>query len=268
MSAGTSFYIAYASAPPRRLGDMSENSRLQIIQSHIAEHVSSPSLRHIRDFSVINKLAQKIIEGLDGTGSFWTKWNVPREALLKSAAECSIPVEDMRDFLNEMPGPELTATDVSQRLRALLEENLFLSYPTEKRKQGSLAIYEREKALGTELPAIIRAIQEHVEQEKERGRIEHEAYRRAYAESERISLEERYMSGADCKWTSLEKSKELYCRINGRAYCLSPTSDKMWNLHRIQSVEDTNGVFIGKYRYRRDAGKALAQLAYQAEPRR
>jgi len=41
---------------------------------------------------------------------------------LKSAALCWIPIEDLLTFLNQLPGPPLTKTDVSQRLRAFHEE--------------------------------------------------------------------------------------------------------------------------------------------------
>jgi hypothetical protein len=51
----------------------------------------------------------------------------PRETLLKSAAGCWIPVEALQEFLNGMPGPALTKTDVAQRLRAFEDEGY--SYP-------------------------------------------------------------------------------------------------------------------------------------------
>lgn len=165
-----------------------------------------------------------------------------------------------------MPGPALTTTDVAQRLRAFWEED-YGPYPDEALQPGCLAIYEKEKASGTELPAIIGALQEHVEREEERLRTEHEAAWRQRIEEERIALEQRFLSGADCKWTPVQKSKELYCRINGRSYRLSPTSDRMWNLHRIVSLEDSSGSWIGKYQRRGDATKVLTKLAYQPEPK-
>lgn len=63
----------------------------------------------------------------------------------------------------------------------------------------------------------------------------------------------------------MKKSKELYCRINGRTYQLSPTTDKMWTLRRIASVDDEDGLLIGKYRYRRDVTKVLAEVAHKEE---
>jgi len=81
-----------------------------------------------------------------------------REELAKAAAICWIPTEDLRVFLNRLPGPALTHTDVVQRLRAFWEEP-WAEYPDEELKAGCLALYEREKAFGTELPAIIGALQ-------------------------------------------------------------------------------------------------------------
>lgn len=176
-------------------------------------------------------------------------------------------MEDLRDFLNSMDGSHLTATDVIQRLRAFHDEP-FGSYPNEELQEGCLDIYGNEKSSGTELPAIIGRLQEHVEAEEQRLRSEREIAWRTRAQEEKDALEQRFRSGADCKWTQLGKSKEFYCRINGRPYRLSPTKDKMWNLHRIESERDVSGILIGTYRSRGDTRKVLAQVAYQPEPRR
>ncbi|HEY0218894.1 MAG TPA: hypothetical protein VGC26_03870, partial [Afipia sp.] len=206
-----------------------------------------------------------IIRILEAARPTWRKWEEPRETLLKTAAPCWIPIEDLRSYLNEMPGPTLTATDVAQRLRDYYEQP-YATYPNEDLKSGCLSLYEKEKADGTELPAIIGALQEYVEQEEERIRTEQQTAWRKRVEDERNALEQRFMSGADCKWTPLQRSKELYCRMNGRIYRLSPTIDKMWNLHRIRSIDDDNGYLIGKYQHRRDVTKIMAQVAYQPEP--
>ena len=42
--------------------------------------------------------------------------------------------------------------------------------------------------------------------------------RQRQIEETRIALEERLLFGADCKWTPLNKSAEVYCRTNGRTY--------------------------------------------------
>ena len=57
-------------------------------------------------------------------------------------------------------------------------------------------------------------------------------------EREREALERRFLSGADCKWTPVNGSKALYVRRNGRAYRLSPTKARRWDLFRIQEVGD------------------------------
>jgi hypothetical protein len=71
---------------------MTEDARIYIVKELIAEHTKSPSLRHVRDPYAINKLAHQIIRRLDGSNSAWKKWNGPREALLKSAAQCWIAI--------------------------------------------------------------------------------------------------------------------------------------------------------------------------------
>lgn len=245
---------------------MPDNDRVRAVTSLIAEHVKSPSLRHIRHHEMIWRLAEKIVRRLDRGSPLWRKWHDPRERLLRAAAACWIPIEDLREFLNEMPGPALTMTDVAQRLRAFHEEP-YGPYPNDELREGCLEFYTREMAQGTELPAIVGALQELVEQEEERLQRELQARLRAAREEEREQLELRFHSGADCKWTPLGGSRQLYCRINGRAYRLSPTPDKMWDLHRIESIDDQPGIQIGRYRMRGDVSKALANVAYQPEPR-
>ena len=170
--------------------------------------------------------------------------------MLRAAAECWIPREDLRQFLNSLPGPKLRATDVTERLRAVHEEP-YSSYP--------------EVAEGTEMPAIIGALQVLVEQEGERLRHKAKAAYRERQKEEQEALEHRFLSGADCKWTPVGGSKALYVRKSGRAYRLSPIKDKRWALFRIGDVDD-KGKLVGTYGSRRDASKALAKLAYEPEP--
>lgn len=195
----------------------------------------------------------------------WRKWDGLREPFLKSAALCWVPIEDLAAFLNELPGPPLTKTDVAQRLRAFHEEP-YESYPNEDVKVGCLALYEHEKAASTEMPAIVGALQEFVESEEQRLRDEQRAAGRRRAEEERIALEERFLAGADCKWTPIGNSEELYIRKNGRPFRLSPTKEKRWDLHRIESRE-VAGKIVGTYGTRGDANRVIAKLAYEPEPR-
>ena len=245
---------------------MQGDDRASIVHALIGEYLKSPSLRHIRDPYAVRKLAEAIVTRLDRGSGLWQKWTGPREALVKAAAPCWVPLDDLTDYLNAMSGPRLTRTDVAQRLRAVHEEQ-FSAFPNDELQAGCLALYEEEKAAGTELPAIVGALQEFVEVEEDRLRLERESAWRQRLEEERLALEERFLAGFDCKWTPLRKSKDLYCRINGRTYRLSPTADKMWQLHRLAHHDDSTGVSIGKYRRRGDATKALGQIAYADEPR-
>lgn len=241
------------------------DERIGTVARLIHRHVASPSLRHIRDPNAVNRLAEDIIREIDRKPSVWSKWGEQREALLKAASRTWTPVEDLRNFLNGMPGPTLTLTDVEQRLRAFHEEP-YEPYPNEDVREGCLALYEREKAAGTELPAIIGALQEYVEANEERLRREHEERWKRHREEERIALEQRFLAGADCKWTPLSRSKALFTRKNGRAYRLEPTKDSRWDLYRITDAEDP-GKIVGTYGTRGDANKALLKLAYEPEPR-
>lgn len=243
---------------------MPGDDRLQAIKHLLFNYARSPSLRHIRDPHTITVLANEIMRVVNGRNSIWLKWDEQREALVKSAVGCWIPLEDLRSFLNELPGPVLTITDVAQRMRVFEDEDYF-SYPKEELKPGCLTICEREKATGTELPAIIGLLRDHVEREEERLRVEQKERYEQSREQGRISREQRLLSGADCKWTQLAKSPDWHCRLNGRLYRLSPTKDKMWNLYRVRTVDDPNGSQIGKYQSRRDVSKVIAKVAYQLD---
>lgn len=246
---------------------MSEDERMWAVKSLLFDYVKSPSLRHIRDPHSVVKLARDIIRALDRSNSIWKKWDGQRELLAKSAVGCWVPVEDLRTFLNRMPGPSLTSTDVAQRIRAFEEEDYF-SYPKEELKHGCLALFEKEKAQGTELPAIIGLLREHVEREEDRLHEEQQRTYRQAQENARLKGEKRLLSGADCKWTQLRKSPHWYCRANGRTYRLSPTKDKKWDLFRVNDVSDEkDGALVGTYLYRGDATKAVAKMAYEPEPR-
>lgn len=246
---------------------MTEDERISEVRKVLADYVRSPSLRHIRDPYSLNALANEIVRRIDRGNAVWKKWDAQRELVLKSAIACWIPVDDMRTFLNSMPGPALTATDVAQRMRAF-EDEMYYSYPDERLQAGCLAIYEREKADGTELPAIIGLLRDHVEREEERLRAEHQEQYQRLREEERVAREQRLLSGADCKWTQLQKSRHWYCRANGRTYRLSPGENNLWTLHRVNSVsDDEKGAFIGKYQRRGDATKVVAEAAYRPEPK-
>lgn len=94
---------------------MPEDDSLQAIKHLLFNFVRSPSLRHIRDPHTIIVLANEIMGAVNGRNSIWLKWDEQREKLVKSAVGCRIPVDDLRDFLNKLPGPVLTTADVTQR---------------------------------------------------------------------------------------------------------------------------------------------------------
>ena len=246
---------------------MSEDERIWAVKELLFDYLKSPSLRHIRDAHSVIKLAHQIVRRINQGNSIWKKWDGQREVLLKSALGWWIPTDDLRDFLNRMLGPALTSTDVGQRLKAF-EADEHYAFPNEELQPGCLELFEKEKAQGTELPAIIGLLRDYVESEEERLHTERLDEYQRQREQDRIAREERLLSGADCKWTQLRTSQDWYCRLNGRTYRLSPTKDKKWHLHRVQSVsDDEEGPLIGKYRTRGDATKVVSEVAFRAEPR-
>jgi hypothetical protein len=120
---------------------MSEDERIWAVKELLFDYVKSPSLRHIRDPHSLSRLAQEIVRRIDRGNSIWRKWDGQRETLLRSAVGCWVPVQDMRDFLNRMPGPPLSATDVAQRLSAFEEQDH--EYPNEEIQLSCLATHAR-----------------------------------------------------------------------------------------------------------------------------
>jgi hypothetical protein len=149
-------------------------------------------------------------------------------------------------------------------MRAFEDEDYFF-YPKEELQPSCLTIYEGEKAKGTELPAIIGLLRDHVEREEERLRIEQKERYEQSREKDRIAREQRLLSGADCKWTQLAKSSDWHCCVNGRLYRLSLTKDRIWNLYRANTIDGPNDSLIGKYQSRGDASKVVARVAYQPD---
>lgn len=227
-------------------------------------YLESPSLRHIRDPKQIDRLAEEIVSAVDRSSPLWDKWDATRAELLKAAAKTWIPIEDLVAFLNRLPGQRLTRTDVAQRLRAFQDEPYADLYPDERVKGACLALYAAEVEAGTEMPAIVGALQEFADEEEARLDREHQEKWKADRDADRLALERRFLSGADCKWTPLEGSKAHFMRKNGRAFRLTPTKEKRWQLHRIDEPTDA-GDPVGTYATRSAANKVIDKIAYEPE---
>ena len=248
---------------------MPDDERIEAVKALLADHVRSPSLRHVRDPYSLDRLAKEIVRRVDRGNAIWRKWIGQRDEFLRSTIFLWIPIEDVRDFLNGMPGPKLTKTDVAQRLLGFEQAANEFAPPNPDLQAECLAIYQKEKADGTEMAAIVSLLREHVEMVYVRAwEAEREQAKRERDEA-RIAREQRLLSGADCPWTQLHGSEYKYCRVNGRTYRLSPTEDKKWSLSRVNSVADDEkgSPPLGKYQRREDATKVLDKLAYEPEPK-
>lgn len=244
---------------------MPDERREEVVRSLISRYVAARTPRQITDYFGITTLSRDIVKHLEEQFGLWRKWSPPREALAKSAVGCWIPLEDLRAILNEMPGQNLTPTDVAQRLRAFCEEEC--EPPNKDLQDSCLAIYQEEKLQGTELVAIIGRLRDDVDLEETRLIHEEWDLQKREAEERRQALEQSFLTGEDCKWTPVGNSPDVFCRVNGRAYRLAPKESKTRNLFRIVSIGDASERLIGKYANRSEATKALADIAYQPERR-
>lgn len=75
----------------------------------------------------------------------------------------------------------------------MFEEEPYANYPDEDLRGGCLAIFAREKAEGTELPAIIGLLSEYVEGEQQRIRLERVARYKRMRAQERQEAEQRLL---------------------------------------------------------------------------
>lgn len=244
---------------------MSNDAAIGIIKEWILDFVKSAPLEVIRRPTLVEQLARQIVERLDQPHLMWSKWGDQREALLRLSVPCWIPIEDLQAVLNEMPGAQLSATDVAQRLEAMATS---YELPQLEFQQGCLKIYNEEKVVGTELRAIIGRIRDYIDEEDSRLFAERAEHRIRAIEEERIEREKKLLSGSDCNWTKLRGSENWFCRKNGRLFRFSQAADKKWKLTRVSAVEDGGeGRLIGRYQFRKDATKIVMKIAYEPEPR-
>jgi hypothetical protein len=242
------------------------DDRTMAVYSLIANYVCSPSLSHLRAERSIAKISHEIVTRLDQKSAVWKKWEGPREELLATALECWIPKADLLAFFNSLPGPQLTMTDLEQRMKHMIEVD-YIGTPEPKLELECLAIYRAEAEAGTEMPAIVGRLYDYTASQSQRIRDEKYEEERLRLDRARLEREGRLLSYADCPWTQIKGSKFIYCRKNGRVFQLKPNNDKSWTLYRVQEVDDlTKGEMIGRYRTRGDASKVVAKAAFEPEP--
>jgi hypothetical protein len=242
------------------------DDRTMAVYSLIADYVRSPSLSHLRADRSLAKIAREIVTRLDQKSAVWKKWEGPREDLLASALGCWVPGEDLLAFLNRLPGPQLTLTDLDQRMKHMIDVE-YIGSLEPKLKLECLEIYQEEREAGTEMPAIIGRLAEYTSSQFNRLREERYAEERLRSEKARLERESRLLSYADCPWTQIKGSQFAYCRKNGRLFQLKPNSDKSWTMYRVSEVNDlAKGEMIGRYRSRGDASKVVAKAAFEPEP--
>lgn len=232
---------------------MSDDFRIRIVREALDKHVASPSLDHIRDAAMLDRLAAEIVAELFRGHPIWRKWDLTRETFLRRAIPCWIPIEDLTAFLNEIEGPILTTTDVQSRMDMMCEDR-FVTYPSPSKIDFCLAIYNAEKASGTEVAAIVQRIADRCAEEEMREYDERRERRKRELTEAAAALEARFLSGADCKWTPITGHEGLYCRVNGRAFRLTKDEQKKHLLHRVTEPGDC-GTLIGRYASRADASR-------------
>ena len=162
---------------------MTYNDRASDIRSLLWQH-AHPTLRNM-DHDRIAKLAEQILRVATDRG-LWAKWSPDREEIAERAANLWIPLEDLKEALNTLPGPPLTKVDVEQRVRDFREKQ-YGSYPKSEMEADALAAFVEEKARGTEFIAVLGHMEEWYWGAEERLRQKREKDRREQIAEEKKS---------------------------------------------------------------------------------
>ena len=118
---------------------MAEDERLNDVIRVLQQYSTRPPLKFPTE-AEIPKLARKILDLVDGPALLWTKWSKDRAELANRAVDVWVPLDDLREALNKLPGEHLTLVDIEQRTNAFRYE--FGSYPRgpdEELKEESFA---------------------------------------------------------------------------------------------------------------------------------
>jgi len=221
------------------------------------------------DFTRIAKLTDEILQIVARRG-VWTKWGKDREEIAQRAADICIPMEDLRQALNAMPGPELTKVDVEQRIRDMREAPYGGGNPPDSLEAEAFAVFAEEKAKGTEFIAILGYMEDWYLGATERLRLKAEKEQRERIAEEKRIAEARLRNGADCPWTAAAGAPDLHCCKNGRLYRLHALKntgkfEPAFEVLRVDHLGAKRGRTVGRYRTRGDATKAVANVAYQED---
>lgn len=239
---------------------------VHVVRRIVAEYVRCPSLRHVRDFHNLDKVSKEIVSALDRDYGIWRKWDGTKDQVAKLSLGTWVPLADLVAFLNTLPGPKVTKTDVQQRILAL-EAQECMGQEDEFR-EACEAFYRQEVSQGTDMVATLMALQELLEDLYSKKFEEDNRRKREAREQAKLESEQRLLSGADCPWTSYGISKSVYCRVNGRTYRVVTQPDKRIELTRVRNVDDGEaGVSLGLYRDRGTATAAVKKMAFEVEPR-
>ena len=82
---------------------MSDQERLYEIIQLLHQYSARPPLKFPTD-AEIPKIARMILNVADGPRTLWQKWGDDREEIISRAAEVWVPIDDLREALNRLPG--------------------------------------------------------------------------------------------------------------------------------------------------------------------
>jgi hypothetical protein len=192
----------------------------------------------------------------------WSKWSDDRTEIARTAVTVWLPLDDLRDFLNRLPGPKLTEMDVYERLRWIEDNEHWMSSPPDELREECFTRYDKEKAKGTEFIAIVHALSEWMSGARE------EFYRQAREQHARdlaLQDDKNIRSGKDWPkgigWRRAIGLPGLYCRRAGRLFRYHEGT-----VTELTEPEATHGVVLGQFPKPYAAARHVYYLAVHNKP--
>jgi hypothetical protein len=205
---------------------MSSNDRMAAIISVLEGWNGMPN----------ESIARQIVRALDQR-TLATKWEGKRTELLQNAEGYWIPLDDLLDQLNDLPGAPLTKGDLLARMKNMSPE---YDFPTHFRQgdpehqAACLHVYYREKQEGTEFSAIFEVIYDEVVGPAEW--LERDERNAKWA----ANLLQTVRSGRDLNFTPTigweGDSPGRYSRYKGQLFRLQNIGLKQQALFRVNDV--------------------------------
>jgi hypothetical protein len=184
----------------------------------------------------------------------WEKWTRARTDLVEQSCALWIPIADLAEVLNRMPGPHLTLTDVNERRLAMDDVGSDEDWSRERLQ----AAYAEERTQGTEMRAILGRLSRLYGEILAAHWQEERAAQQRQKEAQHQAAEARVLSGADFQWRNTQGGR--YCRRGGVLFRLERV-ESILRLYANAKLGERGGELVGSYKDQSAANRAVLQVS-------